>query len=245
MRLKYLLSLIGLWCLTQTLLAAASPLPVPPFEAHYKGSAYLGKLPIAGELVLSLAYEGNDHYRMSSDIQPSGSASLLISASERVKGRLQDQTILPLSYEHRVKGVKSSRTLLTFHWREGILDAEHKDERVTLPLSAGVVDPLSLYLMVMTDLQQNRIRDHYTFVDDDELKTYQVERDGKEILQTSLGDLSTLRVSQRREGSSKITTFWFAPSLKYLPVQIVQEKKGKEVLRMTIEAVEGIDANVN
>lgn len=240
MRLKYLLSLLGLWCLTWSLLAAASPLSVPAFEVHYKGSAYVSKLPIAGELVLSLAYEGNDHYRMSTEIQPSGSAALLISSSERVRGKLRNQTILPLSYEHRVSGIKNSRTQLTFHWQEGTLHAEHDDEQVTLPLSSGVVDPLSLYLVVMTDLQQNRMRDQYTFVDDDELKAYQVERDGKETLPTPLGDLSTIRVSQRREGSSRITTLWFAPSLKYLPVQIVQEKKGKEVLRMTIEAVKGI-----
>lgn len=241
MRLKYwLVSLAGLLCLSQTVLLAASPLPVPSFEARYKGSAYLSNLPIAGELVLSLTYEENDRYRMSSDIRPSGSAGLLISASERVIGEVQSDAILPLNYEHQVSGVKSSRTQLTFHWQEGTLYAEHDDEQATLPLSSGVVDPLSLYLMVMTDLQQNHIRDEYTFVDETELKTYRVKRDGKETLQTSLGALPTLRVTQQEEGSSRITTFWFASSLEYLPIQIIQEKKGKEVLRMSIEEVKGI-----
>lgn len=242
MRLRYwLVSLAGLLCLSQTVPLAAAPMPVPAFEARYEGSAYLSKLPIAGELVLNLTYEEGDRYRMSSDIQPNGSAALLISASERVSGKLEENAILPLSYEHRVRGVKNSRTQLTFHWQEETLYAEHDDERATLPLSSGIVDPLSLYLIVMTDLHRDHVRDEYTFVDDTELKTYQVKQDGEETLQTPLGTLATLRFTQQKEGSSRITTLWFAPSLAYLPVQIVQEKKGQEVLRMSIQEVKGIN----
>ena len=35
-----------------------------------------------------------------------------------------------------------------------------------------------------------------------------------------------------------MTTFWVAPDLQYLPVRIMQEKDGKEDLRMEIRAVE-------
>jgi len=39
-------------------------------------------------------------------------------------------------------------------------------------------------------------------------------------------------------GKTRITTFWFAPPLHYLPVRVMQQKDNKEVLRMEIRAVE-------
>lgn len=45
-------------------------------------------------------------------------------------------------------------------------------------------------------------------------------------------------INQYTPGKTRMTTFWVAPELQYLPVRITQEKKGKEELRMEIRAVE-------
>ena len=237
MKLKYLTFFLAILACFAQPASLADPLPVEPFEAHYTGFAVLANISVPGELVMTLSPEGDDGYRMTSLIQPSGLASRLVSASEQATGELRDGAPRPLRYEHEVSGVAGSSTRVVFDWQDAVLRAEHDGERATLPLEPRVMDPLSMNLLVMTDLSQGRIAEQYTLVDETELKTYRVRRDGEEILATPLGDLHTVRVSQNRQNSTRITTFWLAPSLNYLPVQIAQEKKGKEILRMTIKDV--------
>lgn len=240
MKPKYLLfSLATFVCFSQS--ALADTLPIKPFEAHYTGFAVLANISVPGELVMTLSHDGDDGYRMTSLIQPSGLASRLVSASEQATGKLRNGAPRPLRYEHQMNGVKESHTRLVFDWQDAVLRAEHDGERATLPLEPRVMDPLSMNLLVMTDLSQGYIAEDYTLVDETELKTYRVRRDGEETLTTPLGDLATVRVSQNRQNSSRITTFWLAPSLNYLPVQIAQQNKGKEILKMTIQDVKGLN----
>lgn len=217
---------------------ATDDLPVPPFQARYEvyGSGFS-----LGEAVMTLAAEGSGTYRMSSDVRPNGLVALLASARirERASGEIRAGAIWSSQYEQRVEGVKKSRDVaLRFDWPARQVQARSGAERATLPLSPGVVDPLSLNLVVMWDLQRGRLPDRYTLVDETEIKTFPIRNEGEEVLDTPLGRLRTVRVSYTKPGRTRITTFWFAPELQYLPVRIAQQKKGKEELRMEIRTVE-------
>ncbi|MEZ5576938.1 MAG: DUF3108 domain-containing protein [Candidatus Competibacteraceae bacterium] len=107
------------------------------------------------------------------------------------------------------------------------VEARSGTQRATLPLSPGVVDPLSLNMVVMRDLQRDRLPKQYTLVDETALRTFQIRNEGEEVLDTPLGRLRTLRISHSKPGNTRITTFWFAPELRYLPVRIAQHKKGE------------------
>lgn len=219
---------------------AAAGLPFSPFEARY--TIFGRGLPI-GQSVMSLSDEGNGRYAMLSEVQPNGLIGLFASAEirERAGGEFRDGVILPSNYEqYRRNGDKSTTTRLSFDWRNHSLHAQSNAEQATLPLAAGTIDPLSLHLQVMWDLQQGRKPDRYTLVDDTELKTYQVKLEGEETLDTPLGKLQTVRISRSKPGGSRVTTLWFAPSLDYLTVQITQQKKGREELRMLIQEVKGL-----
>jgi hypothetical protein len=230
-----------LW-LSGTVFAMASSLPMTPFEAHY---TVFGKgLPI-GAAMIKLSDDGDGRYHMNSHVHPSGIAALLISEqlSERADGEFHNGTIRPLSYEQQRSGGKRSfTTQLRFDWQNLTLKSQSHTGSVTLPLTNGTIDPLSLHLQVMWDLQQGRKPSHYTLVDieDTELKTYQAKFEGEELLKTPLGKLRTVRISQSKLGGSRITTFWFAPDLEYLTVQVVQQKQGQEILRMVIKEVKGV-----
>ena len=50
--------------------------------------------------------------------------------------------------------------------------------------------------------------------------------------------MKTRRINQYTPGKTRMTTFWVAPELQYLLVRIVQEKNGKEEVRMDLRAVE-------
>ena len=231
------ITLIGWLATGSSLTLADGGLPVTPFQAHYE---VFGKGLSLGEAVMSLTAVGSDGYRMNSDVKPSGLAALLASARvhEQVSGKIHDGYIQPIRYERQMDtGKKSSDVQLNFDWQANQVEARDNAQHATLPLSPGVVDPLSLNMAVMWDLQRNRLPKQYTLVDETELKTFQIHNQGEEILDTPLGQLRTVRISHSKPGNTRITTFWLALELHYLPVRIAQYKKGQEVMRMEVRTV--------
>ena len=216
----------------------AANLPVAPFQARYEvyGSGFS-----LGEAVMTLAATGATGYRMSTEVRPNGLAALLVSGrlDENVSGEIREGQVWPDQYERRTETRRRTQTVqLRFDWPAGQVQARSDQQQARLQLAPGVLDPLSLNLRVMWDLQRGRLPDRYTLVDETELKTFQVRNEGEETLNAPLGSLRTLRVSHSKPGKTRITTFWFAPAMNYLPVRVAQEKKGKEELRMEIRAVE-------
>jgi hypothetical protein len=218
---------------------AQHSIPINPFQARY--TVYAKGIPI-GEAIMSLEDQGQGRYAMRSDIRPTGVAALVSSQAvhERADGRFLNETIESLRYEQKRQGKKSRTLTLDFDWQNGTLQTRKNGKEDSVALVAGVVDPLSLYLQAMLDLRRGKNVTQYRVASDDRLKTYRVRRHGDEIMKTPLGSLQTLRISRQRQGSDKVTTLWFAPALGYFPVQVAQSEDGKETLRLTLEAVQGL-----
>lgn len=221
-----------------TLSGAADSLPVSPFMARYDGFVALTDSPINmrvnGKLEMALQDAGNGQYRMDYELK-----GLIGSVEAHAKGIFQDNNLRPLKFRQKIKGIKQSRTDINFNWQQNILDVSEDEESEMLPLTERVVDPLSLHLLVMWDMQQDQIPRQYTLVSGVRLKDYGIEMEGEETLQTPLGNLRTLRVRSTRvdPGSDRVTKLWLAPELDYLPVQMVHENDGEETMRMLLEEV--------
>lgn len=231
-------ALVGFLTPGLSAVAIADGLPVAPFQARYEvfGSGFS-----IGDAVMTLTATDPDTYQMSSEVRPNGLAALLVSGQirEKVNGEIHDGMVRPAQYERWVDTSRKTQNVqLRFDWSANRIQARENQQQATLPLSPGVVDPLSLNLRVMWDLQRGRLPEQYALVDETELKTYQIRNEGVENLDTPLGKLRAVRISQSKPGKTRITTFWFAPDLHYLPVRVAQEKDGKELLRMEIRAVE-------
>ncbi|MBZ4192843.1 MAG: DUF3108 domain-containing protein [Candidatus Contendobacter sp.] len=228
-----------LWLLALSPLATADDrLPVAPFQARYE--VYASGFSV-GDAVITLTAAGPGQYRMSSDARPNGLVALLASGriQEQASGEIHAGAVRPLQYERQVDaGKKSSHMQLRFDWPAGQVEARNNADQAILPLTPGIVDPLSLQLRVMGDLQRGQVPAQYSLIDKTEIKTYQIRNQGEEILSTPLGELRTIRINQYTPGKTRITTFWVAPDQRYLLARIAQEKDGKEELRMEIRAVE-------
>lgn len=217
---------------------AADGLPVPPYQARYE--VYASGFSI-GEAVVTLSAAGSDGYQMRSDVQPNGLAALFASGriQEQASGHIRSGVIRPDQYERRLNtGRKSKHIQLYFDWSAGQIQARNDAEQATLPLSPGIVDPLSLQLLVMGDLKRGQLPSQYHLVEKIAIKTYQIRNQGEEILDTPLGPLRTVRINQYTPGKTRMTTLWIAPDRQYLVARIAQEKNGKEELRMDIRSVE-------
>lgn len=216
---------------------AADGLPVAPFQARYE--VYASGFSV-GEAVVTLTAAGPNGYQMSSNVRPNGLVALLASGriQEQASGEVYEGAIRPLQYDRQLDaGRKSSHMQLRFNWPAGQVEARHNADQATLPLAPGMVDPLSLQLLVMGDLRRGQVPPQYRLVDKTEIKTYQIRNQGEETLSTPLGELRTVRINQYTPGKTRMTTFWVAPDRQFLLVRIAQEKDGKEELRMEIRAV--------
>jgi len=216
---------------------AVDGLPVAPFQARY--AVYASGFAV-GEAVVTLTAVGPNGYRMSSDVRPNGLVALLASGriQEQASGEVHEGAIRPFQYERQLEtGKKSSHMQLRFDWLASQVDARHNTDQATLPLTPGLVDPLSLQLRVMADLQRGQVPSQYRLIDKTEIKTYQIRNQGAETLNTPLGAIRTVRINQYTPGKTRMTTFWVAPDQQFLLVQIAQEKDGKEELRMELRAV--------
>lgn len=230
--------------LAGSLLALASPIaaaadrPIAPFEARY--DLYGVGLPV-GRALMTLDYPEPNRYAMRFEVRPNPLVALLASneIQEQASGEIHDGEVQPIEYRQQADtGGEKRNVQLRFDRSAGQIEARSNAEQATLPLSPAITDPLSLNLAVMWDLKRDQLAEQYTLIDRTAPRTYQIRREGEETLKTSLGSLQTVRINQAQPGGSRITTFWFAPELQYLPVRITRQKKGREDLRLEIRSVE-------
>ncbi|HRF45512.1 MAG TPA: DUF3108 domain-containing protein [Candidatus Competibacteraceae bacterium] len=231
-------ALAGLLLAPSHPLAEAIDQPVAPFQALY--DLYGMGLPL-GEALMVLDYPEPNRYTMHFDVRPNPLVALLAShrVQEKARGEIRNGKVQPTQYVQQADtGGKTRNVLLRFDQPAQRVEAHNNAEQVVLSLSPGIMDPLSLHLAVMRDLERDRLPEQYTLIDGIELRTYQIHNEGQETLNTALGSLPTVRISQAQSSGSRITTFWFATELQYLPVRITRQKKGREDLRLEIRSVE-------
>lgn len=94
-------------------------------------------------------------------------------------------------------------------------NAAARDEDGNLVLTSVPLDPERGYLFRV--LQRGRLRDYYARL----LGEEEIEGPDDE-------PVNTLVFEHQREGSSRATTFWLAPSLDYIPIRIQQRKNDKK-----------------
>jgi hypothetical protein len=109
------------------------------------------------------------------------------------------------------------------------------------PFDRGLLDRGSLQVALMQDLGRCTTPGPYRYVDDDGIRSYSYERLEDLETETGIGMLETVRFSQQREGSSRTTILWLAPSLRYLPVRIEQLRDGEVETVFTLEDANGIE----
>lgn len=217
---------------------AHADLPLTPFQARYE--VYGSGLPV-GEALMTLDAVGANGYTLRFEVRPHPLVALLASQriEEQASGEIHQEQVRPLHYQRRMEtGKGTQQTQLRFDWPAEQIAAQTDAGSATLPLAPGVTDPLSLNLAVMQDLQRGQLPDQYALVDGLEPRVYHIRNEGEETLNTALGALRTVRVSQTRPDGKRATTFWFAVEQQYLPVRIARQKKGREDLRLEIRSLE-------
>jgi hypothetical protein len=195
----------------------------------------------AGTSILELTRQNANEYTYTSKNTARGLFRLAVPDTVTQTSHLviENGEVKPVSYAGDDGSSDTDRDVsLKFDWTAKRITGKAEDRPVDLPLDPGVQDGLSVQIALMCELARGHSPESFKLIDKDEVKEYQYTREGEAKLDTSLGKLDTVIYRSQKQGSSRYTRLWIAPSLGYLPVRAEQAKRDKRELQLLIRALE-------
>ncbi|MBB3061827.1 DUF3108 domain-containing protein [Microbulbifer rhizosphaerae] len=133
----------------------------------------------------------------------------------------------PRHYEYHKTGLgKDRHTVLNFE--QGRVVNVSDKSRTLENVPNHIQDKLSYQLQLALDVATGKETLSYKVADGKRIREYEFSVVGKELLQTPLGEIETIKVQRVRDGDSdRETSIWFAPKWDYALVKLMQEEDGK------------------
>ncbi len=214
---------------------------IPNFTAKYSVSKSGISL---GEMVSTFKTDKHNNYTYSSITEPKGIASWFSSdkVSEVSSGTYIDGKITSLQYSYsRSGGKKKQDTKIDFDYQSNTATDITDGETKKITIGEKTTDRQIVQILLMVDMLNKKNDFNYEVINKQELKPYNFKKSELEKINTKLGELNTIKVVRKREGSSRETTLWLAEKLHYIPVRIKQTKDGSTKFEMDIKKLDGID----
>jgi hypothetical protein len=213
---------------------------VRPFRANYE-VVYKGRS--AGVSEFSVTQEGaNSEYRFASHTKLRGLAARLVvphAIVENSRFTVVEGLIRPGEFEYQDGSRKGGDNYgIQFDWAGGQAALAIEDGLREIPLHPGVFDRGSSQVAIMLDAAADRVPARYEIIDDDGLEIYEVSELDPAPAPTGYGAIPSRRFSQQRQGSSRSTVLWLAPSLGFLPARIEQIRNGEAETIFVLDSVE-------
>ena len=154
---------------------------------------------------------------------------------------VEDGRIRPLEFRYEDGSRRGDDNFrMVFDWNAGRVAVARSEDDLELELRPGVLDRGSMQVALMRDIEMNGRPGPYTLADENELTTYEFERQDDSEIVTAFGTFRAQGFLQRRAGSSRSTLLRVVPELRYLPAVIEQYRDGELNTRMVLESVEGL-----
>ena len=209
------------------------------FEASY--TLHAGDLEV-GTTRISLSPMSDGRFEYTTLSRTTGVASLLGKREirERSVWEPAGSQIRSLRYEYERRGTKERRVEVIFDWSSGRVTNHVNGESWQMEVPDPTFDRQSHLLALMRGLASGAEPASYRVADGGKLKTYRFSHLGREHVSTAFGSVDTVVVERTLPGASRRTTFWFAPSFGYLPVQIEHREDSSSIVGR-IRAVSGFE----
>jgi hypothetical protein len=210
-----------------TLLAAlsvggyASAAELSPFEASYAWSWHGATVAVS---TLKLENRGGNTWAYVSTTEPRGLGRLYPYLPRLTSLlRVTERGVEPQHFRADA-GSKDRDADVDFNWETRRATGTYEGVAVDLPIKDGVQDDLSVQVELIVDLLRGKTPDTLWLIDKNTIRDYHYQREGDETLETPLGHIATTIYSSQHTGSPRITRFWCAPSLGYLPMRVEQKR---------------------
>ncbi|MEM7081483.1 MAG: DUF3108 domain-containing protein [Pseudomonadota bacterium] len=231
---------------------AAVPSVHADFQAH---SAYYDvRINVLKGAMTTELRKDEAGYRGTSRIKPRGLARFA-TRGEIVNQsifQLSDQGVQPLAFTGSdMISKRKKQASLNFDWDAlrvtGQAAQKKSGKRIETVIDTeaetDMHDAISLQYALMHDLHNDALKAHYTLLDGSDIKRINITRLEPAALRVPYGEFDVVPVQHQVEGSSRITTFWLAEELGYLPIKIEQTRKGKRLMRAELGNYELINTD--
>jgi len=227
--------LILLAILTFSGSVTANDNPLKPFRAQY---IVEHDDDIIAHTNISLNKTSDNHWLYQSTSEPTGWVATMmgITVTEQSDWIWFDG-VKVLTYRYDRSG-KEKHVYLTFDWQQMKVTNNINGDPWQMEIPDTTQDKLSINLALMAHLAQSETDASFPVADGGKLKTYDYKVLGKESIDTSLGNISTLKVSRNKRGrKDKQATLWLAPDLGYLMVRMEKPDKDGEMAVLKIQSL--------
>jgi hypothetical protein len=186
----------------------------------------------------TLKSTGSNCYSYQQTLDPEGIAALLtgrVNADSRfcmVGGKIR-----PQSYSSSNERDADDNFTLTF---EPLKNLVRTNDEAPRDIPPDAMDPLLVQIAIRKMLKESgddafKSPVSMTIVDGKRAKDYEFALQGHETVKTKAGSFDTVRVDKLDK--RKRQSFWLAPKLDYLIVQVEMQRKEDPVFRMTLESL--------
>jgi hypothetical protein len=213
----WMLGRFGILCVA-LLPTLASAWDLQPFTATYKFNI---DNRLDGTATRTLQKNGDSwHYNFVA-------SAPLASATETSDFRFDGSTVTPLSWNQVRKIFFVGKQFhVDYDWKTNMAKASRGDDTTEYALKPLTLDDLNLEIQIRRDLKDTgKLRDYWMGSPKD-ISPLQFEVVGEEVLDTPLGKLHTVKIKRLNQGPKRITLFWLAKELDYLPAKMQQNDNG-------------------
>jgi len=146
---------------------------------------------------------------------------------QRSAFELDGAAMRPLSYRFDDGTADTDHDVtLEFDWRGGRVRGTAEDAPVDIAAEPGLQDAASIQALVPLRLQSGLAPGTVAMIEKDRIKRYRYTELRRERIKTALGELDTVVYRSSRDGSTRETISWYAPSLGYALVRAEQRRDG-------------------
>jgi len=217
----------------------ASSVSAADFEPH--SAYYKVRIKVLKGAMVTELHKIETGFKGTSQISPRGLARLASKGTIENQSdfRLTEAGVQPLAFEGEDSiSKRKKKASLSFDYEAlrvtGLASEKKSGKRVETqidaPVEADMHDAVSLQYALMHDLQKGELKNQYVLVDGGKRKLINITQHEPIKLRVPYGDFEVVPVEHQVESSSRVTTFWLAKALGYLPVKIEQRRKGKRLM---------------
>jgi Protein of unknown function (DUF3108) len=145
----------------------------------------------------------------------------------------------PLSYKADDGTSATKRDAnIQYDWQNNRVTGVNEDAKVDMPIPPGMQDDLSVQIALMVALMRGQTPDKFSLLSGNSVREYRYTRDGEETLTTPVGTVPTIIYRSEKQNSPRVTRFWCAPSLGYIPLKVQQKRNDEIEWTMQVQSVQ-------
>ncbi|MDE0733009.1 MAG: DUF3108 domain-containing protein [Gammaproteobacteria bacterium] len=210
--------------LTTTAITSLHAQDVAEYSARYQASAN-GVSAVAQREFIRI---NDNSYRLQIRLLAEIAGQQLAKLEQTSEIAFINNTFQPLSYNYMLSGISTVAHAINYNWEAKLALSRRDEESWTIDLNGAVWDQLShqfalRQIFVNKKAETNSGEHEFLLIDGDEVEIHRYTVIGEEILITTLGSLSTVRLERIQEDSeSRKTSIWLAKDWGYLLARIEQ-----------------------